>query len=106
MPAEDLRGRLPLDGVRVLDLTDGAGAMSGRLLADLGADVVLVEPPGGARARSAPPLVDGVSLPFLTQSANKRSMQIDWSTAGRSRGSPRASRVRPTSCSRAKRPDG
>ena len=84
MPAEDLRGRLPLDGVRVLDLTDGAGAMSGRLLADLGADVVLVEPPGGATARSAPPLVDGVSLPFLTQSANKRSMQIDWSTpAGR-----------------------
>jgi crotonobetainyl-CoA:carnitine CoA-transferase CaiB-like acyl-CoA transferase len=37
------------DGVRVLDLTDGAGAMSGRLLADLGADVVLVEPSGGAR---------------------------------------------------------
>ena len=87
MPAEDLRGRLPLDGVRVLDLTDGAGAMSGRLLADLGADVVLVEPPGGATARSAPPLVDGVSLPFLTQSANKRSMQIDWSTpAGRGNG--------------------
>jgi len=84
MPAEDLHGRLPLGGVRVLDLTDGAGAMSGRLLADLGADVVLVEPPGGATARSAPPLVDGVSLPFLTQSANKRSMQIDWSTpAGR-----------------------
>jgi crotonobetainyl-CoA:carnitine CoA-transferase CaiB-like acyl-CoA transferase len=80
MPAEDLRGRLPLDGVRVLDLTDGAGAMSGRLLADLGADVVLVEPPGGVRARSAPPLVDGVSLPFLTQNANKRSLQIDWST--------------------------
>jgi crotonobetainyl-CoA:carnitine CoA-transferase CaiB-like acyl-CoA transferase len=84
MPAEASSGRLPLDGVRVLDLTDGPGATTGRLLADLGADVLLVEPPGGASARSAAPLVDGVSLPFLTQSANKRTVQIDWSTsAGR-----------------------
>ena len=85
MPAEDLRGRLPLDGVRVLDLTDGAGAMSGRLLADLGADVVLVEPPGGARARSAPPLVDGVSLPFPhPEREQAQYARSTWSTpAGR-----------------------
>ena len=84
MPPEAVRDRLPLDGVRVLDLTDGPGAMTGRLLADLGADVLLVEPPGGARARAAAPLVDEVSLPFLTQSVNKRRVEIDWTTpAGR-----------------------
>ena len=80
MPAESMRGRLPLDGVRVLDLTDGVGAMTGRLLADLGADVLLVEPPGGARARCAAPLVGDVSLTLFTQSANKRRVQIDWFT--------------------------
>lgn len=53
MPVDLAEGSLPLDGVRVLDLTDGTGAMCGRLLADLGADVVLVEPPDGAAARTA-----------------------------------------------------
>jgi crotonobetainyl-CoA:carnitine CoA-transferase CaiB-like acyl-CoA transferase len=81
MPVED---RLPLDGVHVLDLTDGSGAMCGRLLADLGADVLLAEAPGGASARHAAPVVGGLSLPFLTQSVNKRQVVIDWSTpAGR-----------------------
>ncbi|HEU5265352.1 MAG TPA: CoA transferase [Jatrophihabitans sp.] len=84
MSADAVGDRFPLDGVRVLDLTDGVGAMCGRLLADLGADVVLVEPPGGAGARSAAPVVDGVSLPFLTQNVNKRLLRIDWSApAGR-----------------------
>ena len=78
MPVQD---RLPLDGVHVLDLTDGTGAMCGRLLADLGADVLLVEAPGGASARHAAPIVDGLSLPFLTQSVNKRQVVIDWSTS-------------------------
>jgi len=41
----------PLHGVRVLDLADAGGAFAGRLLAALGADVVLVEPPGGGSAR-------------------------------------------------------
>lgn len=45
-----------LDGLRVADLTDGrydaAGQLAGRILADLGADVVLVEPPDGSPARS------------------------------------------------------
>src|SRR5262249_39093545 len=41
----------PLAGLKVLDLTDLAGALSSRLLGDLGADVVRVEPPGGAQVR-------------------------------------------------------
>ncbi|GEM_PF-2691767 len=44
-----------LDGYRVLDLTDERGLLAGRMLADLGADVVQVEPVGGSTARDRPP---------------------------------------------------
>ncbi|MET0379632.1 MAG: CoA transferase, partial [Spongiibacteraceae bacterium] len=47
------------------------------MLADLGADVVLVEPPAGAATRSQQPLVAGVSLYFSTHNANKRSVVLD-----------------------------
>ncbi|MFI5042217.1 MAG: CoA transferase, partial [Acidimicrobiales bacterium] len=40
-----------LDGLRVLDLCGESGALAGRVLADLGAEVVLAEPPGGAPLR-------------------------------------------------------
>ena len=53
MPTE--KGNLPLSGIRVLDLADEKGELAGRLLADLGAEVVRVEPPGGARSRRLPP---------------------------------------------------
>ncbi len=43
-----------LEGVRVLDLAGEAGAIAGRVLGDLGADVVLVEPPGGHPLRAQP----------------------------------------------------
>ena len=76
--------RLLLDGVRILDLTDGKGELCSRFLADLGADVVLVEPPGGAGSRTAAPVVEGVSLYFATRNANKRSVTADLRTdAGR-----------------------
>lgn len=39
-----------LNGLRVLDLSGEAAALTGRILADLGADVVLVEPPDGSRS--------------------------------------------------------
>src|SRR5437899_4470929 len=45
----------PLDGVRVLDLADESGALTGKLLGDLGADVIAIEPPGGMRARTIEP---------------------------------------------------
>ena len=74
----------PLTGVRILDLTEGLGELGPRYLADLGADVIRVEPPGGGRSRAIGPLVDGVSLRYLTHNANKRAVEIDLGTeAGR-----------------------
>src|SRR5690606_15625209 len=74
----------PLNGVRVLDLSDGKGELCSRLLADLGADVVLIEPPAGAASRHLPPLVDGESLYFAAHNANRRSVALDLQTpAGR-----------------------
>jgi len=48
-----------LDGVRVLDLIEHAGAYAARLLAGLGADVLRIEPPGGGAHRHRAPFVDG-----------------------------------------------
>jgi crotonobetainyl-CoA:carnitine CoA-transferase CaiB-like acyl-CoA transferase len=74
----------PLRGVRVLDLSDGLGELGTRYLADLGADVIRVEPPGGGRSRRLAPLADGVSLRYLTHNAGKRAVQADLdSAAGR-----------------------
>ncbi|MGV0774205.1 CaiB/BaiF CoA transferase family protein [Mycolicibacterium elephantis] len=68
---------LPLAGVRVIDMTDGVAGMTGRFLADLGADVVLVEPPEGVQTRRRQPLHDGHSLRFATVHANKRGITLD-----------------------------
>ncbi len=67
----------PLAGVRVIDMAEGKGEMCGRFLADLGADVIRVEPPGGARSRARAPLHAGVSLHFATHNAGKRGVVID-----------------------------
>ena len=72
---------LPLSGVRVVDFTDGAAGFAGRFLADLGADVILVEPPEGAASRRAQPQHDGHGLRFATAHANKRGIVIDIGTA-------------------------
>ena len=48
----------PLDGVRVVELSHERGAWAGKLLADLGAEVVVVEPPGGSIQRRYGPFVD------------------------------------------------
>jgi crotonobetainyl-CoA:carnitine CoA-transferase CaiB-like acyl-CoA transferase len=70
-------GPLPLDGLRVIDLADGIAALTSRLLADLGADVVRVEPADGAPARRRAPLVAGVGVQHLVHNANKRSAVLD-----------------------------
>jgi len=77
----------PLAHLRVVDLTDLRGAFAGRLLADLGADVVKVEPPRGDAGRFVPPFAGGVaapdrSLPFLYRNANKRGAVLDLHEAG------------------------
>lgn len=66
-----------LKSVRVLDLAGGDADAVTRLLADLGADVLKVEPPGGSPARSAAPLLDGVSIAFALHNANKRGIVLD-----------------------------
>lgn len=71
-----------LAGVRVVDLADQTGALAGKLLAGLGADVVLVEPPGGSPLRAIPPYWQGApdperSLFFWFYAAGKRSAVID-----------------------------
>ncbi|MGV0906088.1 CoA transferase [Mycobacterium novum] len=66
-----------LESVRVLDLAGGDADAVTRLLADLGADVLKVEPPGGSPARTAAPLLGGVSIPFALHNANKRSVILD-----------------------------
>jgi crotonobetainyl-CoA:carnitine CoA-transferase CaiB-like acyl-CoA transferase len=71
-----------LGHVRVVDLTDIRGALAGRLLADLGADVVKVEPPRGDPGRLRPPFAGDVvgpdrSLPFLYRNAGKRRAVLD-----------------------------
>ena len=76
----------PLAHVRVVDLTDLRGALAGRLLADLGADVLKVEPPAGDPDRRRPPRAGGGtdpdgSLAFLYRHANKRGCKLDPTTA-------------------------
>jgi crotonobetainyl-CoA:carnitine CoA-transferase CaiB-like acyl-CoA transferase len=80
-----------LGHLRVIDLTDLRGALACRMLAELGADVVKVEPPDGDPGRLRPPFVGGRaapdgSLPFLYRNAGKRGAVIDLdSVAGRDR---------------------
>ena len=68
---------LPLHGLRVIELTDGLGESTGRYLADLGAEVIKVEPPAGAASRRTPPVIDGVSIPFALRNANKLGITLD-----------------------------
>jgi crotonobetainyl-CoA:carnitine CoA-transferase CaiB-like acyl-CoA transferase len=66
-----------LASVRVLDVGGGASDGVGRLFADLGADVLKIEPPGGSGARHALPVVAGASIAFAVHNANKRSAVLD-----------------------------
>jgi crotonobetainyl-CoA:carnitine CoA-transferase CaiB-like acyl-CoA transferase len=66
-----------LASVRVLDVGDAGSDGVSRLLADLGADVLKVEPPGGAVARSARPTVSGTGIAFALDNANKRGAVLD-----------------------------
>ena len=67
---------------RVLDLTDGRGALCGRVLGDLGADVIKIEPPWGADARRIGPFYKDDphpenSLFWAFNAANKRSVTLN-----------------------------
>jgi len=71
-----------LDGIRVLDLTGEPGFLAGKLLGDLGADVVKVEPPAGDPARRRPPFWGDVTDPeralvWLALNTSKRGITLD-----------------------------
>lgn len=73
----------PLEGLKVLDLSRVvSGPFAGRLLADLGADVVKVEPPDGDNTRLHGRKVRGVSGFFNQQNAGKRNICIDLRALG------------------------
>ena len=73
----------PLAGVRVLDQTDEWGELSSRLLGDLGADVIRVEPVGGSRSRRAAPVRKGISLGWVFRNGGKRVVELDTTEDGR-----------------------
>ncbi len=74
--------RPPLSGYRVLDLAGPLGFLCVKLMADMGADVVKIEPPSGDEARRIPPFKDDLphsekSLYFLHYNTNKRGITLD-----------------------------
>lgn len=76
-----------LSDYRILDLTDDRGLIGGMILADLGADVIAIEPPGGNRARRRGPFADGSnegdiedSLVWQSYARGKRSLVLDLET--------------------------
>ena len=66
-----------LESLRVIDLSCGDGDAVARILADLGADVLKVEPPGGSPARAVRPRLAGTGIAFALHNANKRGIVLD-----------------------------
>src|SRR5262250_2126225 len=66
------RNIMLLSGVLIIDTTDRLGWLAGRVLADLGADVVKLEPPGSDRSRAE----------WRAFNVNKRVLEIDSQAAG------------------------
>ena len=74
----------PLQGLTVIELAHiMAGPVCGRMLADMGADVIKVErvPEGDAARGFAPPLIDGESAAFMMMNRNKRGIAVNLKAA-------------------------
>ena len=70
----------PLDGVRILEFTEIiAGPYGGMLLADMGADVIKIEPPWGEPWRFALEFIPNESRQFISLNRGKRSLPLDLS---------------------------
>lgn len=74
----------PLDGIRVLDLSQGAaGPTCGMLLGEMGADVVKLEPPDGEWGRGlGPPFIGDTAAAFAGLNRNKRGIAVDLKRPG------------------------
>ena len=73
----------PLDGISVLDLTRVlSGPHCTRMLADLGAEVIKIEPPDGDLTRFAAPRINGLAAYCVQQNAGKRNVSLDLSKPG------------------------
>lgn len=72
-----------LEGLRVVEFTDEIGSYCGRLLADLGAEVIKIEPPGGGQERHTPPFYKAAgegpntSIAFWVHNTSKKSVVLD-----------------------------
>ena len=82
-PSGPLAG--PLSGLRVLELADEKGQFCGKLMGDLGADVIKIEPPGGQNTRWVGPFLDDVphrerSLSFWHYNTSKRGITLNLET--------------------------
>jgi len=87
-PAQPLPG--PLAGLRILELADETGQFCGKLLGDLGADIIKIEPPGGQPNRRIGPFLDDIpdperSLPFWYYNTSKRGITLNLESAEGSR---------------------
>ena len=76
----------PLAGLKVIEFADFMGTWAGKLLADMGAEVIKIEPPGGEVTRTYEPFLDdepGIerSLYFWHYNTNKQSVVLDLETA-------------------------
>ena len=76
----------PLDGLRVIELTSERCALAGKLLADMGADVIVVEPPGGSPMRGYEPFAGDEADPehalwWWHYNTSKRSVVLDLDAA-------------------------
>jgi crotonobetainyl-CoA:carnitine CoA-transferase CaiB-like acyl-CoA transferase len=86
-PASEAASGGPLAGIRVLDLATERGELAGRILGDLGAEVIKIEPPAGATGRRRPPFdersgagaaeTNGTSLYWAAVGIGKRSVVLD-----------------------------
>ncbi len=75
----------PLSGLRVLELADEKGQFCGKLMADLGADVIKIEPTGGESTRKVGPFLDDIphrerSLSFWHYNTSKRGITLNLET--------------------------
>lgn len=75
-----------LEGIRVLDLTDEKGLLCGRMLADMGADVIKVEKPGGDNARHIGPFYHDIPYPekslyWFAYNLNKKGITLNIKTS-------------------------